>query len=52
MTKSEMLEILKLLSAIESWSFAKCDKTGMPDYMYEQISNTITVLTKEILKNE
>ena len=48
MTKEEALELIKLLSAIESWSFA--DKHRMPDYLYENISMNMEVLTREVLK--
>jgi len=48
MTKQEYLDIIKLLSAIESWSFA--DKHKMPDYLYEQIATAIELLTIEVLK--
>jgi hypothetical protein len=48
MTKAEALALIKLLSAIESWSFA--DKHRMPDYLYEQINAAMEVLEREILK--
>lgn len=48
MTKQEALELIKLLSAIESWSFA--DKHHMPDYLYEKITCAIEILEKEVLK--
>ena len=48
MTKAETLEVIKLLSALESWSFA--DKHHLPDYLYEKINVLITALTKEVLK--
>jgi hypothetical protein len=48
MTKEEALAIIKLLSAIESWSFA--DKHRMPDYLYEQINVAMEVLEREVLK--
>ena len=48
MTRKEILEIIKLLSAVESWSFA--DKHQMPDYLYEKIGNAMEVLEKELLK--
>ena len=48
MTKEQALEIIKLLSALESWSFA--DKHNLPDYLYEKIATSMEVLEKEILK--
>jgi hypothetical protein len=48
MTKEQTLELLKLLSAMESWSFA--DKHALPDYLYDKLSDAMEVLTKEILK--
>ena len=48
MTKAETLEVIKLLSAVESWSFA--DKHSMPDYLYEKITASMEVLEKELLK--
>jgi hypothetical protein len=48
MTKEQALELLKLLSAMESWSFA--DKHALPDYLYDKLSDAMEILTKEILK--
>lgn len=48
MTKEQSLEVIKLLSALESWSFA--DKHRLPDYLYEKINVLINALTKEVLK--
>ena len=48
MTKEQVLELLKLLSALESWSFA--DKHAMPDYLYEKLADAMDVLQKEVLK--
>ena len=48
MTKEQILETIKLLSALESWSFA--DKHAMPDYLYDKITQTMDALTKELLK--
>ena len=47
MTKEQTLELLMLLSAIESWSFA--DKHRMPDYLYDRIDSAIDSLKKELL---
>ena len=48
MTKEEALELIKLLSAVESWSFA--NKQTMPDYLYEKITESMEILEKVILK--
>jgi hypothetical protein len=48
MTKEEALALIKLLSAMESWSFA--DKHRMPDYLYERIEEAMAVLEQEVLK--
>ena len=50
MTKDQILDLLMLLSAIESWSFA--DKHRMPDYLYERLDNCIAVLRVELLGEE
>jgi hypothetical protein len=47
MTKADKLELLMLLSALESWSFA--DKHMMPDYLYDRLDKAIIRLTGEIL---
>ncbi len=48
MTKEQCLQILKLLSALEAWSFAT--KSNLPDYLYEDLSTCIDALRMEILK--
>ena len=42
MTKEQALDLIKLLSAVESWSFA--DKHRMPDYLYDKIDENMKVL--------
>lgn len=48
MTKQDYLEIIKLLSALESWSFSSGQR--LPDYLGEQIVDSIEKLSKELLK--
>jgi len=48
MTKEQMLEIIKLLSALESWSFSAGQR--MPDYLFERLDKSINELTEEVLK--
>ena len=46
--KEQALEIIKLLSALESWSFSFREK--LPTYLIDQIAASIEVLEKEVLK--
>jgi hypothetical protein len=48
MTKEQILQLIKLLSAVESWSFAHNHQ--MPDYLYERIDESMKLLEKEVLK--
>jgi hypothetical protein len=48
MTKAEALALIKLLSAMESWSFANNHR--MPDYLYDLINESMEVLEREVLK--
>lgn len=48
MTREQALEVIKLLSALESWSFAADHR--LPDYLYEKIADCIDALEKEVLK--
>ena len=48
MTKEQILEIIKLLSALESWSFSAGQR--MPDYLFERLDKSINELTEEVLK--
>jgi hypothetical protein len=48
MNKEQALELLKLLSALESWSFANGQR--LPDYLHERMCNAIETLTMEVLK--
>ena len=48
MTKEQALQIIKLLSAVESWSFAHNHQ--MPEYLYEKIEEAMAVLEREVLK--
>ena len=47
MTKADQLDLLMLLSALESWSFA--DKHMLPDYLHERLDKAVNRLTGEIL---
>ncbi len=48
MTKQDCLELLMLLSALESWSLST--QTPIPDYLHENLSNQVDVLKKQILE--
>jgi hypothetical protein len=48
MSREQILEVLKLLSALEAWSFA--EKHNLPDYLFERLDNSIEVLTNQVLK--
>jgi hypothetical protein len=48
MTKEEALAAIKLLSAMESWSFSLKERT--PDYLHDQIAEVMGVLERIILE--
>lgn len=48
MTKEQILDVIKLLSALEGWSFA--EKHRLPDYLLEDLDKTVEMLSKELLK--
>ena len=48
MTKPQLIELIKLLSSLESWSFSA--KQNMPDYLLERLDSTIELVTNEVLK--
>ena len=48
MTKEQILDIIKLLSALEGWSFA--EKHRLPDYLLENLDKTVEMLSKELWK--
>ncbi len=48
MSREQALELLKLLSALESWSFAT--NHPLPDYLHEKLAELMEVLQKAILK--
>jgi len=50
MSKKQTLDILMLLSALESWAFS--DGKHLPDYLHDNLSNAVDVLTREILDSE
>lgn len=47
MNKESCLELLMLLSALESWSFSV--KEPIPDYLHQELSNKVELLREHIL---
>jgi hypothetical protein len=50
MTKEDAIKMIKLLSALESWSFSA--KTDLPDYLHEDLSLALEKLEKIVLKEK
>jgi hypothetical protein len=50
MTREEALAAIKLLSAMESWSFSL--KQTIPDYLHEDLQRSMEVLERIILKEQ
>ena len=48
MTKQQMLDTLKVLSALEAWSFANHHR--LPDYLLDDLNKAVAVLSEGILK--
>ena len=48
MSKEEALAIIKLLSALESWSFST--KERLPDYLHDDLCVHIKMLEKIVLE--
>lgn len=48
MTKQELIEIIRLLSALEGWSFANNHR--LPDYLFESIDKAVKRISEEVLK--
>ena len=50
MTKEDAIKLIKLLSALESWSFSA--KTDLPDYLHEDLCLALEKLEKIVLKEK
>ena len=50
MTRSDKLDVLELLSALESWGFST--KSMFPDYLHERIGVIQDKLRVEILEDQ
>lgn len=48
MTKEDMLKLMQVLSALESWGFLNSQR--IPDYLHDKLLDCIEILEKEILK--
>jgi len=48
MTKEDALNIIKLLSALESWAFS--NKTMIPDYMHDDLCVSMRKLEAIVLE--
>lgn len=49
MNKSELIELLKLLSQLEAWSFA--EKHHLPDHILENLNNQVSLVAERILND-
>lgn len=47
-TKDQALDLLMLLSALESWGLATGN--GLPKYLHERVESAIEVLRNEVMK--
>ena len=50
MTKKDCLDLLMVLSALESWCFSVSDQKHLPDWLIENIGNAVDKLKDEILE--
>jgi hypothetical protein len=50
MSKEDALKLIKLLSAMESWSFSA--KTDLPDYLHEDLCLAVERLEKIVLEEQ
>ena len=48
MNKKEMLDLLRLLSALESWAMSDKDRS-LPDYLHDQLTESVELLATRIL---
>jgi hypothetical protein len=50
MSKEEAIKMIKLLSALESWSFSA--KIDLPDYLHEDLSIALEKLERIVLEKQ
>lgn len=49
MSKKDLLRLMRLLSALESWGFTSNNR--LPDYLHDELCEAVTRLEAEILKD-
>ena len=50
MTKEQIITLIRLLSALESWALSV--KTPLPDYLFEMQDRVMAELIEEVLKDD
>ena len=50
MSKQEALDIIKLLSALESWSFSV--QAPLPDFMHDNLQAQMEILERIVLEKQ
>ena len=48
MNKKEMLDLLRLLSALESWALSRQSHV-LPDYLHDQLVESVELLATRVL---
>ena len=48
MSKPELLDLLQLLSALESWGFST--ERPLPDYLADRVCDAVEILRREVMK--
>lgn len=48
MSKQDILDLLMLLSALESWSFSVSEK-AIPDYLHDRLTESVNLLTRQLI---
>ena len=52
MTKKDHLDLLMLISALESWCFSMSDRKHLPDWLVENLGDAVEKLKAEILEDK
>jgi len=50
MTREQILDVIKLLSALEAWSFA--NQHAIPDYLLVDLDKSVGMLSTELLRTD
>ena len=50
MKKKDYLELLMLLSALESWAFSVSHTQRLPDWLHDNLSSNIDLLKLQVLE--